>query len=211
MASRQRTHTWRIFTSSATNLVSGDTNAREDVFFYDAATTSTSRVSLNSSGGQTLPSTSLTQNIPSASDDGRYVVFTSSAADLVSSDTNGWDDVFLRDRQTGATSRVNVDAFGTQGLNGTSRTPRVSPDGRYVSFHTYANNLGNGRGIFVKDRQTGALSRQDLGLGGSLPSVGGDYAGASANGLFVGFISPANNLVLSDTNATYDLFLTPRR
>ncbi|PTL75089.1 PD40 domain-containing protein [Vitiosangium sp. GDMCC 1.1324] len=196
-----------VFRSNASNLVSGDTNARMDVFFFDAATLSLSRVNVTSWGGQVTPSTSSVSDTPRVSDNGRYVVFSSSAPDLVSGDTNGWDDIFVRDRVAGTTTRVNTSSEGYEATNGSSRTPYISADGTQVMFHSYAWNLApGGRGVFVKTLATGALARVDVAWDGSLPSVGGDYAAASTDFQNVVFYSPATNIVQGDTNAQADIF-----
>ena len=88
--------------------------------------------------------------------DGRYVAFTSSASNLVAGDTNGFEDVFVRDRATGTTERVSVDSAGVQG-NGNSYVPAISADGRYVAFFSSASNLVPGDtnatdDVFVRDR-----------------------------------------------------------
>lgn len=81
------------FESSASNLVPGDTNGWSDVFVHDRQTAQTSRVSLDSRG---LQGNSISGE-PSASADGRYVAFESSAWNLVPGDTNGYVDVFVHD------------------------------------------------------------------------------------------------------------------
>ena len=48
---------------------------------------------------------------------GRYVIFSSLAEDLVADDTNGSQDVFVRDLQTGTTTRVSLRADGSQNSN----------------------------------------------------------------------------------------------
>jgi hypothetical protein len=89
--------------------------------------------------------------------DGRYVSFGSYATNLVSGDTNGATDVFVKDRWTGVTTRVSVDDQG-QEANGASSTSRITGDGRLVVFQSLANNLvpGDTNGssdIFVRDWQ----------------------------------------------------------
>lgn len=97
------------------------------------------------------------------SGDGRFVVFSSTASDLVSGDTNNQQDVFVRDLQTSTTERVSVSATGVQGA-GLSGSGSISADGRYVVF--VSNNwLGSGavptptpgRYLYRRDRQTGTL------------------------------------------------------
>jgi Tol biopolymer transport system component len=99
------------------------------------------------------------------SGDGRYVVFSSNASNLVPGDTNGTSDVFVRDRQTGETTRVSVGAGGVQ-ADAYSSGGAVSGDGRFVAFSSTATNLapvppceplGTCTRVFVADRQTGAI------------------------------------------------------
>lgn len=95
---------------------------------------------------------------PSISGDGRYVVFTSGADNLVAGDTNGSPDVFLRDTQTGMTTLVSVNAAGTGPGSYASFSPTISTDGRYVVFHSLAGNLLNGmtakaENLFLRDLQ----------------------------------------------------------
>ena len=103
---------------------------------------------------------------PSISTDGRYVAFDSLASNLVLGDTNGLEDVFVRDRLTGTTERVSISTGGTEG-NGFSAIPSISADGRYVAFESVASNLVPGdtngtRDVFVRDRQTGTTQRVSI-------------------------------------------------
>ena len=92
---------------------------------------------------------------PSISANGRYVAFASVASNLVSGDTNGFPDIFVRDTQTSTTFRVSVDSGGNE-ANGNSSAPSISADGRYVAFESFASNLVSGdtngyRDIFVHE------------------------------------------------------------
>jgi hypothetical protein len=80
---------------------------------------------------------------PEISPDGRIVVFSSFASNLVSNDSNGRHDAFLHDRATGVTERVSLDSSGAEG-NGNSFNPSVSSDGRIVAFASDASNLVTG-------------------------------------------------------------------
>jgi Tol biopolymer transport system component len=102
------------FISPAHNLVSGDTSDYNDVFVHDRQAAQTTRVSV-SSNGTPGNDDSVNTNPPSLSADGRFVAFESLATNLVSGDTNGALDVFLRNRQTGQTSRDSVSSGGAQG------------------------------------------------------------------------------------------------
>ena len=99
---------------------------------------------------------------PWISADGRYVVFYSDSSNLVSGDTNGANDVFLHDMQTGTTSRISVSSSGTAG-NSESFFPSISADGRYVVFTSAATNLVSGdtngiEDVFVRDLQAGTTT-----------------------------------------------------
>lgn len=93
------------FDSEASNLVSGDTNHSRDIFVHDRQTGQTTRVSVASDGTQG----SSGSYDPSISADGRYVAFESGASNLVSGDTNGAGDVFVRDREDGVSFDFQVE------------------------------------------------------------------------------------------------------
>ena len=137
------------------------------------------------------------------SGNGRFVAFVSTADDLVAGDTNDLQDVFVKDLATGAVERVSTDARN-EARFGSSRSPSISYDGRYVAFMSSDDALLPGdtngaRDIFRKDRLTGAIIRV------SVPSFTGqanDHSEApsmSDNGLYVAFESDATNLGGSPT------------
>jgi Tol biopolymer transport system component len=195
------------FDSLATNLVPGDTNVQPDVFVRDLQAGTTTRVSVDSSGGQ-ADDYSLQ---PSISADGRYVAFWSGATNLVPGDTNGQPDVFVKDLQTGATIRVSSDSSGTQG-NGISLVPSISADGRYVAFVSDATNLvvGDGNGaadVFLRDLLTGTTTLVSVDSSGAQSNGASASPTISAAGRFVAFTSAATNLVQGDTNGWEDAFL----
>jgi len=136
--------------------------------------------------------------------DGRYVVFTSQATNLVPGDTNGVEDVFVHDRQTGVTERVSVASDGNEG-NDSSWEPAISADGRHVAFWSRATNLvpGDTNGVadvFVHDRQTGVTERASVDSGGNEGNGWSTSPAISADGRYVAFHSHASNLVAGDTN-----------
>ncbi|WP_172450856.1 TolB family protein [Candidatus Chloroploca asiatica] len=210
------------FTSDATNLVSGDTNNERDVFVHDRQTGTTSRVSVSSNGTQASgyfspgPGVGLS-NTPAISADGRYVVFSSFASNLVRNDTNGTLDIFVHDRQTSQTTRVSISSDGIQAnSHSSSSSSAISADGRYVVFDSNATNLvsddTNGKGdIFVHDRQTGQTIRVSGGLNGVQANDGSGSAAISADGSSVTFSSWATNLVSGDTNSKADIFVYDRQ
>ncbi len=196
------------FMSCATNLVSGDTNGKDDIFVRDRLTGATERISLSSAGAQGIDHS----YGPSISADGRYVAFYSYATNLVDGDTNGARDVFVHDRITGVTEIASVSSSGECG-NGVSELPSISGDGRYVAFYSRATNLvaGDTNGcadIFVHDRLTTVTERVSVsssGVQGNDRSEG--PPATSADGRYVVFDSVATNLVSGDTNSEWDTFV----
>ena len=125
-----------VWKSLATNLVAGDTNAKEDVFVRFVATSETLRVSLSNTGAQVSSSSS----DPSISTDGTKVAFYSTATTLVTGDTNSRGDVFVRDLTASTTVRKSLTANGTQ-VNEASSGPWISGDATAVAFASVGTNL----------------------------------------------------------------------
>jgi len=151
------------FRSDASTLVAGDTNANEDIFLHDRQTGQTTRISISSAGAEANGGS----YYPSISNDGRFITFNSDAADLVTGDTNGFIDVFVRDRQTGSTTRVSVSSGGQQTDDNSDSFTAISGSGRYIAFNSDATNLvigdTNGVGdVFIHDLQTGTTERVSL-------------------------------------------------
>lgn len=141
------------FSSTATNLVQGDSNGAMDAFVHDLKTGTTSRVSTRSDGTQSNGASSPA----SLSASGRFVAFASSGSNLVEGDSNTTADIFVHDRKTGATTRVSVESDGAQ-ANATSFGGILSGNGRFVAFDSIASNLvssdTNGASdAFVHDRK----------------------------------------------------------
>ena len=124
------------FRSNADDLVPGDTNNSFDTFLIDRVTLIAERCSVSSSEVEGNSDSSR----PSISSDNRYVVFSSNATNLVSNDTNGFEDVFVRDRNEGTTRRVSLTFEGLDGDN-RSFSAVVSGDGQFVAFTSLAENL----------------------------------------------------------------------
>ena len=219
------------FHSYATNLVISDTNDHADVFVRDREEGRTVRVSVASDGSQAQYGGS----DPAISADGRFVAFWSCSTDLVISDTNGYCDIFVRDRDSdedgifdeeGAvkTVRVSVAGDGSQ-ANGDSGAPDISADGRFVVFESLASNLVAGDtndeyDVFLHDRdadedgifdeeEAGAIStiRISVATNGTEGDGFSGRASISADGRYVAFESSATNLVPDDTNNYSDIFL----
>ncbi len=199
------------FESTASNLVSGDTNGYSDIFIHDRQTGITERVSVTSTGTQA----NLFSSDAAVSNDGRYVAFTSSASNLVPGDTNGVEDVFIHDRQTDETERVSVASDGSQG-NTWSNSTAITGDGRYVAFSSHASNLvigdtNNAFDIFVHDRQTGTTERVSIASDGAQANSEAVEPAITPDGRYVTFRAFASNLVIGDTNNVWDIFIHDRQ
>jgi hypothetical protein len=118
--------------------------------------------------------------------DGAVVLFASSASNLVSGDTNGASDLFLRNLATGLTTRVTTGSSGEQlARGGNCLGGGLTPDGRYVAF----NSTEGGGTVYVKDTHTGTLTQASPDSG-SVPRVTGFLGGAlSDDGTKVLFIT----------------------
>lgn len=198
-----------VFESDASNLVPNDTNQMSDVFLRNRNTGTIQRVSVSSSGEQ-ADSDSFN---PSISADGRYVVFASNGSNLVPDDTNGVSDVFIRDTETGETTRISTNESGEEG-NDTSYRPVISGNGRYGFFISSATNLNTtpNRGfvqVYRKDTQTGVVQTVSVGTGGEAAdgNIEDDPLSASFDGSSVVFSTRAMNLINGDTNGTADVFV----
>jgi len=193
------------FASGAADLVVGDANSNSDVFVHDMQTGATTVESVGTSG---VFGASASRN-PDISGDGRYVVFESLAGNFDPLDTNGLNDIYLRDRQTGVTLRISRAAGGGP-ANGASSKPRISSDGAFICYESAASNLiaGDVNGVsdvFVYDVQAGstlAVSANPATLIGNAQSLEPDI---DATGAFVAFTSFASNLTPNDTNGVQDV------
>jgi Tol biopolymer transport system component len=192
------------FTSEATNLVEGDTNAARDAFVWERATGIILRVSTDSGDNQVAGGGS----DPWISTNGRYVAFDSYDGSLVPDDTNQGSDVFVKDLATGEVTRVSVSSTGGQSehLHNNS-SPSMSYDGRYVAFNSDAWNLVPGPDttsnfIYVRDRlrhQTIRVSDASGGVANPRPSYDGEIAGGGGHVVF----ATTGTLVPEDTNTDF--------
>ena len=201
-----------VFESNATNLVSGDTNGKMDVFIHDRQTGENTRVSVSSEGTQG----NYNSDEPSISADGRFAAFVSVADNLISEDFNEWRDVFVHDLQTGEATRASVSSEGIEG-NHISDKPSISADGRYVAFVSIADNLvigdsDNYEDIFVHDRQTGETSLVSVSSTGTQGNSREFDPSISADGRYVVFSSFfLPTLVSEDNNYAEDIFIHDRQ
>ncbi len=166
----------------------------------------TGRVSVRSNGAE-AHGNSFVQDI---SANGRYVVFSSSAPDLVPGDNNGDSDVFVRDRAAGTTERVSVSSAEQEG-HGIAGEAAISDDGRFVAFASTAEDLvplddNTMTDVFLRDRQQGTTGRISGGVGPGQSNGDSSSPAVSGDGTVVVFESDAANLVGGDGNAVADIF-----
>ena len=168
----------------------------------------TERASLTNGGGQASGASG--QYGLAASDDGRYVTFSSFATDLVAGDLNGMQDVFLRDRLLGTTVLVSLAIGGAQG-NGMSDQPSISADGQVVAFASSSSNFASDTNglpdVFVRYLSTGITVRYSTSSFGGEGNAGGGAPRISADGVWVVFHSTSTNLVAGDVNGKQDVFI----
>lgn len=189
------------FTSNGNNLVSGDLNAKTDVFVRDRVGNTTTRVSVNSSGVEANQGAWE----GAISGDGRFVAFSSKSTNLMSEETSGLYYAYVRDRQTGTTTLASVYTSGFL-MVGESHTPSLSFDGRYITFEFDDKSDGlPTQDIYVRDRQTGVTTQATRGGSGENDSSFGPKI--SSDGRIVTFWSHSARLVSGDTNSAADAFV----
>jgi Tol biopolymer transport system component len=203
------------FESLASNLTPGDGNRVSDIFLRDTCrkaapecVPSTVRVSLANDGSEPNGASFG----PSISNDGRFVVFTSLADNLVGKDRNSSGDIFLRDTCIGAggecrpsTALVSVSNAGVQ-ANSSSDFGKISGSGRFVAFVSAADNLvvedtNLSEDIFVHDTCAGAAEpcfpstfRASVGPNYLQADGSSTMATLSSDGRYVAFVSNSSNI-----------------
>jgi hypothetical protein len=195
------------FAGYSPDLVARDTNGARDVFLRDNSTSSVVLISVDSSGMQGNGDS----NHAVISKDGRYVAFQSWASNLVSGDTNGKSDIYLRDTVARTTILISRSTSGALS-NGTSRNPSISADGRYIAFESDATNLSPSAPdglsqIYVRDvldAKTRLVSMTSSQVAGDAPSI---LPSISGDGTKVAFMSFATNLVTPDINGGPDILV----
>jgi Tol biopolymer transport system component len=195
---------WLAFASGAPNLLPGQGGRAglPNVFLYDRVSGTTTLVTHRADDPEAVANGASWE--PRLSGDGRFLVFFSSATDLVDGieDANQGSDVFLYDRATGSVRLVSGSAGQT--LPEPSHDPALSADGRWAAFFS-------GPSLLLFDR-----------ISGRLQTVGGPEArvwtvsappSISADGRRVVFLGSSDHLVPGqvDINRARDVFLYDRQ
>jgi Tol biopolymer transport system component len=192
------------FDSDATTLTADPDGAIRDVFTRDLRTGTTTLVSKAPGGGAADGPSSF----PALSRDGTRIAFASAATNLVATDSNGVDDVFVA-----TPSGIVLASLGDHGqlADGPSSEPDISADGRFVTFSSTATNLvpGDANGhvdVFVRDLLRDTIQLVSKAAGAS--AAGKSHAPAiSPDGRWVSFWSDAPDLAAGDRNGVGDVFL----
>jgi hypothetical protein len=212
------------FWSSATNLVSGDTNRATDAFVTDLETGGIKRVSVTDDGlqanGDSYPY--------SMSADGNLIVFSSAATNLIPGLTPSSEHLYIHNIRTNKNTMIDVTPTGDPGHRGPApgccmmggKDAVISEDGRYVAFVSLDDNLvegdtNQGFDVFVRDLVAGTTERVSVSSSGEQAKGGGsplefDFPSVSDDGRWVSFVSDASNLVSGTDPYQYSLFIRDR-
>lgn len=178
-------------------------NPRYQVFVYDRETGVRTLVSRSNTG--TMGNDSSKK--PIISGNGRFVVFVSLANNLVENDSNELPDIFVHDRDTGETSRINVASDGTQSTVAPGDSEivwdraiySISDDGRYVVFDSsdgalVDNDTNEVSDVFLHDRQAGTTERISVSASGEEGDKYARFGAISGDGRYVVFMTPSHLL-----------------
>lgn len=183
------------------------TGITENIFRRDLHTNTTQPISADNSGNLVRTY----GGEPSLSRDGRYATFTTATA-IAAQDTNGVNDVYMRDMLLNTTTLISVAADNIRAGNSSSSGGVISNDGRYVAFHSFssdfiANDTRDYRDIFLRDLTTNSTKRISIANNGTQGNYGSYDPDISDDGRFILYNTDANNLVRSDTNSAPDILL----
>ena len=199
---------------TAGSLDSGDTNNLDDVYFHEicsSCTLLTTRESVNTAGELATGGGSRVSAVSGA---GNFVLFQSSATNLVMDDMNSVADLFVRDRAGGETTRVSIATGGDEADGPSDAIADISGGGRLVAFATSAGNLDANdrnfaRDVYLHDRMSTTTTRLSVAMDNTNPNNESFEPAISLDGSTVVFTSGASNLLPTDTNGVADIFLMP--
>jgi Tol biopolymer transport system component len=187
-----------VFTSNASNLVSGDTNGQSDVFAFDRTNGAIRRISVTPSGAEANGGVA-SPTPPSTNATGTVFAFATFAPNLLGGGPSG--DIVARDETTNTVARISrgaeVDNIYEEAE---SAGPAMSGDGRLVAYATASRQLPGYLGsfamdVYLRDRASGALTRiSQLSQCRDAQGVNG-YPSISADGRWVAFQSNAIDLL----------------
>ncbi len=186
-----------VYVSSESTLVTPNAPGYQ-IYLYDRTFHTTELISMSNNGAYGNSSS----DYPTISNDGCRVVFESYSTNLVAG-VIGNENIFVRDRciYPQQTRLVSANASGNPG-NGQSTDSRISGNGRYVAFMTYATNIGNSSGAVVRKKlDTGAIDLVSVKADSSLGS--GNKPDISYDGSRIVFWS----YLFNDSLTNWDIYL----
>lgn len=199
-----------VFMSNASNLVSGVAlNSAPNAYLRELeAPFNTRIISVDLAGTATGNGGSFEVAVDGT---GNKVAFVTAANNLLAGDTNGWNDVYVRDLTTNILTRASLDPLGNQ-FTAPAEGISLSDDGRFLGFvidraFGAERGYGGSREAYVRDLQSGITVRIDLTADANLPNGSARQLELSGNGAYVALVSRASNLVPGDLNAQADTFL----
>lgn len=150
------------FCSPSNTLVANDMNNLWDIFLWEKGKNGLRRISLTQDGKERNQGdeSGSRQVASTLSGNGRYVVYSTTATNMVPGDQAKYQDVFVLDIETG---KLQVASFTDNGQPGNHDSPieqgeriAISYDGTWVAFPTKATNLGvQSSNIILFNTQTG--------------------------------------------------------
>lgn len=195
-----------VFESWATDLVPNDTNDSPDIFVRDLHEQTTERVSVRSDGSEAIT----ISRTPSISDNGRFITFVANPILAGYTGSTVPKQIILRDRQTGQTTLVSKSPAGNPADSFVGSATSLSADGNIIAFTSSAQNIIPSNGIyqvFIYNQQLNTFTIASVSSAGELGNMNASNPVVSGNGRYVLFYSRADNLVLNDTNDSYDMFV----
>jgi subtilisin family serine protease len=187
------------------------TSPFRNIYLYDRVTGDYELVSVDTNGVPANGESIISSPGTAVNNGGRYVVFQSHATNLVSDDNNVVQDIFLRDRAEGSTTRISVASSGAES-NEQAGVIGISRNGNAITFMSFADNLVPGdtngtKDVFVYDIPSKTTRIVSVNEAGQSSPGDHSYPTISADGRFVSFQSDGNTLVPNDRNQVYDAFV----
>jgi hypothetical protein len=188
-----------VFSSTATNLVAGDTNHLADIFVRDTTTRTTRRVSLAADGAQGdchngAPGVDCGAFGSAITADGGQATFDAAFENMVPE----YGRIFLRDH--GQTVELAGDRIGAY-----STTPSISGNGRYVAFR--AGDAQTTGDMYVTDREHGTTRRAGQGVVPGEDAWVEDGPALSSDGRYLAFLSNATHLTTTPTHYALQVYV----
>ena len=195
------------YASDVNNLAPNDFNNTQDIFLYNRQTGTTTLITRTPGGFSANGSSGR----PQISHGGEYIVFASSASNLVSGDTNNFEDIFLYEIATGNIRRISLTPNGLE-ANGDNKEPTICEGGRYIAWTSGANNytifdINVYNDVFFYDTVQDELRLVSVDMNGYSPNGAAHRSWLSPDCRYIFFASESDNMILGDNNQERDIFM----